>query len=803
MKKVYFLLTCLVSCMTFGQDLIITGVFDGPLTGGTPKAIELYAINDISDLSLYGFGSANNGGGSDGEELTLSGSASSGQYLYITTDDAQFNTYFGINADFADGSAGVNGDDAVELFFNGNVIDTFGEIDVDGNGTPWEYQDGWAYRLDSTGPDGSTFVENNWTFSGPDAVDNCTDNTTCGSVFPIGTFSFSGSPCGVTFDSPLYNCSSNTPGDNNDAVTIDIPYFGSNNSIVNVTVSNGSLSGDDPALTADGTITITGLSEGDNWDITLNGGDCEGTTFSGTVPASECDPAPNTCFDLSTGAELFELVTVTPNSGFSNNGTWEENSGAYTANGFCGGGCEELVESWLIFGPLDMSSVSDLALIFDASENFGTTDLNIAYTASYSGCPSSTSWTTAQTVTDPGLIDVDLSAASGTDVFVGIQYLDDGTDGYSDWELSNVSLATFGSCPSLGQRPTSNCAVCDLTLEDVAYNCTTNTPGDNNDTVIVEIPYTGIESTITSITSTSAGVAGDNPANIENGVIFLTGLNEGDAWDLTINGGDCDGTSLSGTVPAAACDPTTNDLVINEILADPAPDLPGDANGDGSRDGSEDEFVELYNLGASDLDISGFTIEDGFGLRHTFPAGTIVPSNTFFTVFGGGTPTGIPGLTQVSSEGGLGLNNGGDDVIIKNAAGNIVVSYSYTGASDQSVGRNPDFTGDFTDHSTITGNNGALFSPNLENDDPTLSTEIFTVDSVDIYPNPSKNGFVYISVQHHSEFDIEFYNILGKKVIHQSAVSSVKLNTNALQSGVYLVRLTMHNQSLTKKLIIE
>jgi plastocyanin len=46
-------------------DLLISGVFDGPLPGGQPKGIELYVINDIADLSVYGVGSANNGGGSD------------------------------------------------------------------------------------------------------------------------------------------------------------------------------------------------------------------------------------------------------------------------------------------------------------------------------------------------------------------------------------------------------------------------------------------------------------------------------------------------------------------------------------------------------------------------------------------------------------------------------------------------------------------------------------------------------------------------------------------------------------------
>ena len=45
------------------SDLIITAVFDGPLTGGTPKGVELYVVNNIADLSIYGLGAANNGGG--------------------------------------------------------------------------------------------------------------------------------------------------------------------------------------------------------------------------------------------------------------------------------------------------------------------------------------------------------------------------------------------------------------------------------------------------------------------------------------------------------------------------------------------------------------------------------------------------------------------------------------------------------------------------------------------------------------------------------------------------------------------
>ena len=34
------------------SDLLITGVIDGPLSGGVPKAIELYAATDIPNLSV-------------------------------------------------------------------------------------------------------------------------------------------------------------------------------------------------------------------------------------------------------------------------------------------------------------------------------------------------------------------------------------------------------------------------------------------------------------------------------------------------------------------------------------------------------------------------------------------------------------------------------------------------------------------------------------------------------------------------------------------------------------------------------
>ena len=174
-------------------SLIITGVFDGPLSGGIPKAVELYATSNIADLSLYGIGSANNGGGTDGEELTLAGSASAGDFIYIASENngpggGGFEDYFGFAPDFSGAAANINGDDAIELFFSGSVIDVLGDINVDGSGQPWDHLDGWAYRNDSTGPDGTTFALGNWSFSGINNNDGETSNATAANPFPIGTY---------------------------------------------------------------------------------------------------------------------------------------------------------------------------------------------------------------------------------------------------------------------------------------------------------------------------------------------------------------------------------------------------------------------------------------------------------------------------------------------------------------------------------------------------------------------------------------------------------------------------------------
>jgi hypothetical protein len=189
MKKLLLVLALLVLANPASAELILTGVYDGPLTGGIPKGVEVYACIDIPDLSIYGLGSANNGGGTDGEEFTFPAvSVAAGTFIYVATETDAFTAFFGFAPDYISAAMSINGDDAIELFKNGAVYDIYGDINVDGTGQPWEYMDGWAKRNNLTGPDGSTFVLANWTLSGPNAWDGCQTNSSCSSVFPLGQY---------------------------------------------------------------------------------------------------------------------------------------------------------------------------------------------------------------------------------------------------------------------------------------------------------------------------------------------------------------------------------------------------------------------------------------------------------------------------------------------------------------------------------------------------------------------------------------------------------------------------------------
>jgi hypothetical protein len=164
-------------------------------------------------------------------------------------------------------------------------------------------------------------------------------------------------------------------------------------------------------------------------------------------------------------------------------------------------------------------------------------------------------------------------------------------------------------------------------------------------------------------------------------------------------------------------EPAGPTIIINEVHADPAPSLEGDANGDGVRSYKEDEFVELVNAGEQPVDISGFTLSDGLRVRFTFPEGTVLNPGKGVVVFGGGDPSQIMIETSAPifvASGGLALTNTGDTVVVADARGNELDSMTYGDGEceDRALTRAVD--GD--PEASFVPHTNTRFSPGLEQD---------------------------------------------------------------------------------------
>ncbi|MFK8161107.1 MAG: nuclease, partial [Lewinella sp.] len=138
-------------CTPLQLQGVLALLWDGSGTNGG-KAVHVRANRDIADLSVYGLGVANNGGGTDGQEFTYPAeSVSEGDHILVAREPATLASYFGACYDGYDlviqaDEMNQNGDDGIELFLDMTVIQTYGDSDVDGTGQPWEYSGSWAYK---------------------------------------------------------------------------------------------------------------------------------------------------------------------------------------------------------------------------------------------------------------------------------------------------------------------------------------------------------------------------------------------------------------------------------------------------------------------------------------------------------------------------------------------------------------------------------------------------------------------------------------------------------------------------------
>jgi hypothetical protein len=176
-----------------------------------------------------------------------------------------------------------------------------------------------------------------------------------------------------------------------------------------------------------------------------------------------------------------------------------------------------------------------------------------------------------------------------------------------------------------------------------------------------ELPWSGIYYNGVPVTITAIANPGYSFNNWESNDLIPGGSLE---QSLTINLTDPETftANFSGT-------PITPDIIVTEL------------NYNSNNDFDAGDWVEIYNNGADDLDISSWEIGDNSNVyAYVFPLGTVLESgerlivaqkpSDFSTIY--------PAVTNVVGGFAYDFSNGGDDIRITDIAGNIIYKMTYS-----------------------------------------------------------------------------------------------------------------------------
>jgi hypothetical protein len=671
MRILFTILTSMmITAMSFGQGFVISQYIETN-TGSTPKGIEIYnntgATINFTPANALTVHQGTNGAALGSALVTVStGSLANQAVMVIGTAD--IGTYLSANGLgsvlFITQAFTFNGDDALQIRLNGVPQDTFGNPGSD-PGTSWPAPSGGS---PSTANQNIAILCSAITAGAPvtgwtnpnvrfETIDAPVGTSPVVALTGFGVAPDCAPPaCTATIAFNSATCDAVTSGTDTYTSTFDF-LIGTETGSLNVSSNFGTPS--PTTISADGTITVTGVNEGQDVIVTVSDG--AACSLQATAIASTCVPVPpsvefvsatssgseggstvdiclaitdpssefatsvDVVFDdvfsgaaspgdfttspaftaggfgptvtltwpisdatqkcitvtivddaaiegdetadffldnLSAGAgfgsttfhsmtisdndgpqpcpsvPVWEVVTLDDNPAVNdgNNGEWTAvGPTGYTANGFCGGSCQDITETWLVYGPLDASSATALSLTMDATESFGVTDLNVQYATDYgtNPCPSLATWTSAGIVTGSGIgLSFDMTSVAGNaGIYIGIQYYDDGVDGYSDWVLDNFVIVS-DACPVIGTPVTSSCVVCTTTLVASGAVCDAQTSGTDtytatftydattelNDLAVTVIGGTSATTTVTAGTSGTIAVSGTEGADVTVGL---------------------------------------------------------------------------------------------------------------------------------------------------------------------------------------------------------------------------------------------------------------------------------------------
>jgi len=224
---------------------------------------------------------------------------------------------------------------------------------------------------------------------------------------------------------------------------------------------------------------------------------------------------------------------------------------------------------------------------------------------------------------------------------------------------------------------------------------------------------------------------------------------------------------------------TVGDLVINEVMASNSATVV-------DQNGEADDWIELYNNSASQINIEGYHLSDDLSdlSMWSFPTGTTIQPNGYLTIWAD------KDVDQVGLHTNFKLSATSERIFLSDAAGVALDEVSFENQlTDISYGRIPNGTGNFQTTSPSFGSENQLYTG--------INDIASTAGQLSIYPNPAIDNINLILPNNTESQYIEIFNTLGV-LMKKITVTEQPISITDLPNGMYLVRLNNYPQQIVK-----
>ncbi|TPV34624.1 T9SS type A sorting domain-containing protein [Paucihalobacter ruber] len=413
-------------------------------------------------------------------------------------------------------------------------------------------------------------------------------------------------------------------------------------------------------------------------------------------------------------------------------------------------------------------------------------------------------------------------------------------------------------------RAENDSAVCELVLTGANATCDTVTQGVDTYTATIDFTGGGTSSYTVTASSGTVDLSAGNPSIDASGTITVTGASEGtDVTIFVVDGALCD---LESSITSPSCVPALAVPIYEPFDYTIGSELIDAPNWENISDSSDEVLVGgpggLSYTGLVDSQGNHVSF-DGIG---SDPAITFEPITTGLVytsfLFAVTDQTLASDLTDGGYFAILGTNGQFRARLWVRANPSTSENTFDIGLSNS--GSNPDFGSTLytvgetimvvMSYDTSTGNMNAWINPSqaqLESSsapDPTISSVLSAspstinqfiirqdstsetpfmlldelrigtswadvtpsslsvgdslADGFNLYPNPATNGSVTISSNSADAMQVQVYDVLGK-VVKNDILSNNTLDVSNLNTGLYIIKITQNQNSVTKKLVIK